>query len=63
VLDGVQRGSGLTNLADRLAAAGGTLVIDAEPGRGTSVTGRLSAGLHAHPTGEDACSPPGGGGS
>jgi signal transduction histidine kinase len=39
----VQRGSGLTNLADRLAALGGTLRIDSQPGHGTRVTGRLPA--------------------
>jgi signal transduction histidine kinase len=37
----VQRGSGLTNLADRLEAVGGTLRIDSRPGDGTRVTGRV----------------------
>jgi signal transduction histidine kinase len=37
----VQRGSGLTNLADRLSAAGGTLHIDSSPGEGTRVSGRV----------------------
>jgi signal transduction histidine kinase len=39
----VRRGSGLTNLADRLAAVGGTLQIDSRPGHGTRVTGRVPA--------------------
>jgi signal transduction histidine kinase len=39
----VERGSGLTNLADRLAAVGGTLQIDAGPRRGTRVTGEIPA--------------------
>jgi signal transduction histidine kinase len=34
-------GSGLRNMTDRLAALGGTLVVDAAVGRGTTVTGRL----------------------
>jgi signal transduction histidine kinase len=34
-------GSGLQNMADRLAAAGGTLEIRSQPGEGTTVTGRL----------------------
>jgi signal transduction histidine kinase len=36
-------GSGLTNLADRMTAAGGTLEIDSAPGRGTRVIGELPA--------------------
>ena len=32
---------GLTNLADRLADVGGTLNIDANPGHGTHVRGRI----------------------
>ena len=39
-----ERGAGLTNLADRVAAVGGTLVIDARPGRGTRITGEIPAG-------------------
>jgi signal transduction histidine kinase len=35
----VKRGAGLTNLADRVAAVGGTLKIDARPGRGTRILG------------------------
>lgn len=34
-------GAGLQNMADRLAALGGTLDLESEPGRGTIVTGRL----------------------
>lgn len=37
----VTRGSGLTNLGDRVAVLGGRLDIDSEPGRGTTVTGRV----------------------
>jgi signal transduction histidine kinase len=34
-------GSGLQNMADRLAAIGGSLEIRSEPGRGTTVSGRI----------------------
>jgi signal transduction histidine kinase len=34
-------GSGLQNMADRLAAVGGTVDVDSAPGRGTTVTGRI----------------------
>jgi signal transduction histidine kinase len=37
----VERGRGLANLTDRLAAVGGTLTIDSRPGHGTRVTGRI----------------------
>jgi signal transduction histidine kinase len=37
----VARGVGLTNMIDRIDAAGGTLLIDAVPGRGTTVRGSL----------------------
>ena len=36
-----RKGSGLTNMADRLAALGGTIDIASRPGGGTTVTGRL----------------------
>lgn len=39
----IERGVGLTNLTDRLAAVGGTLRIDSAPGRGTCITGELPA--------------------
>jgi signal transduction histidine kinase len=39
----VERGAGLTNLADRIAAAGGKLRIDARRGSGTRVVGDLPA--------------------
>ena len=42
-LTAVERGAGLTNLADRVAAAGGTLTVDARPGRGTTITSELPA--------------------
>ena len=35
------RGSGLQGMADRLEAIGGSLVVRSQPGRGTSVTGRV----------------------
>jgi signal transduction histidine kinase len=35
------RGSGLQNMTDRLAALGGTIVIDSRPGAGTTVAGRI----------------------
>jgi signal transduction histidine kinase len=37
------RGSGLQNMADRLAALGGTVRVDSAPGRGTAVSGRIPA--------------------
>jgi signal transduction histidine kinase len=37
----VERGAGLINLADRVAAVGGTLTIDARPGDGTRITGDI----------------------
>jgi signal transduction histidine kinase len=39
----VNRGAGLTNLADRVAAVGGNLQIDARPGRGTRIAGEIPA--------------------
>jgi two-component system, NarL family, sensor kinase len=41
--DLVVRGSGLTNLEDRIASLGGTIRIDAGPGRGTRVVGEVPA--------------------
>jgi signal transduction histidine kinase len=38
----VQRGSGLTNMEDRLDALGGTLTITSSPGHGTMVLGSLA---------------------
>ncbi len=40
---GSGRGPGLTAVADRLEALGGTLIVEATPGGGTVVTGRLPA--------------------
>ena len=37
-------GTGLHGMADRLAAAGGTLAIRSAPGLGTTISGRLPAG-------------------
>jgi len=39
-----RHGSGLQGMSDRLAAHGGTLGISSQPGRGTTITGRLPAG-------------------
>jgi signal transduction histidine kinase len=41
-------GSGLQNMADRMAALGGVLEVRSTPGRGTIVSGRVPA--HARPT-------------
>jgi signal transduction histidine kinase len=38
---GLRAGSGLQGMADRLAAHGGTLDVRSEPGRGTTISGRL----------------------
>ena len=35
-------GSGLQNMADRLAALGGSIRIDSRPGAGTTVSGRIA---------------------
>jgi signal transduction histidine kinase len=37
-------GSGLQNMADRLAALGGTVEVESQPGRGTTVRGRIPTG-------------------
>ena len=42
-------GSGLQNMADRLAALGGTVEVESEPGRGTIVVGRVPVGSMTHP--------------
>ena len=39
--DAVERGTGLQGMADRLEAIGGELTIEAAPGRGTTVLGRV----------------------
>jgi signal transduction histidine kinase len=39
------RGSGLQNMADRLEALGGTLVVTSAPGDGTTVLGRVPAAV------------------
>ena len=36
-----KRGAGLTNMGDRLSALGGTLDLVSEPGRGTTIRGRI----------------------
>ena len=40
-LGSVERGNGLTNLADRIAAVGGTLTIDSASGAGTRITAHI----------------------
>jgi signal transduction histidine kinase len=40
-LEATPRGSGLTNMADRLSALGGELAVRSTPGGGTSVSGRI----------------------
>jgi signal transduction histidine kinase len=37
----IERGSGLTNMRDRLGAMGGSLRVESEPGRGTTVCGAI----------------------
>jgi signal transduction histidine kinase len=39
------RGSGLQNMADRLAALGGDLDVSSKPGEGTTVTGVVPAAV------------------
>jgi signal transduction histidine kinase len=38
------RGAGITNMADRLGAVGGTLEIRSTPGGGTEISGRVPVG-------------------
>ena len=40
---GMRHGSGLQGMSDRLAAHGGTLDVRSQPGRGTTIIGRLPA--------------------
>jgi signal transduction histidine kinase len=40
-LHAVERGAGLTNIADRIAAAGGTVTIDSAVGAGTRIRGQV----------------------
>jgi signal transduction histidine kinase len=44
------RGSGLAGLADRVAAAGGTLTVHSRTGQGTCLTAELPAGATPHRT-------------
>ncbi|MCA1833152.1 MAG: histidine kinase [Actinobacteria bacterium] len=39
----VKRGAGLENMGDRLAAAGGSLLIQSSPGKGTLLSGEIQA--------------------
>jgi signal transduction histidine kinase len=36
------KGAGLTNMADRIGAVGGTLAVRSTPGEGTTVLGRVT---------------------
>jgi signal transduction histidine kinase len=45
--DGDGSGSGLVGLRDRLAAVGGTLLVDSRPDAGTTLRGLLPVGAHA----------------
>jgi signal transduction histidine kinase len=38
---GAHRGHGFVNMGDRLGAIGGTITVDAAPGKGTRITGRI----------------------
>ena len=38
-----RRGAGMQNMADRIAASGGTLIVESRPGAGTTVHGRVPA--------------------
>ncbi len=40
-VDGTAKGSGLTNMADRLDALGGKVTVESSPGRGTELCGSL----------------------
>jgi signal transduction histidine kinase len=42
-------GAGLRNMADRLAALGGRLVVESAPGAGTTVTGHLPVARAGRP--------------
>lgn len=44
-LGAADRGTGLQGMADRLEAIGGELAIESAPGRGSSVRGRIPAGV------------------
>mgnify|MGYP006393216645 CR=1 FL=1 len=46
--DLVALGSGMTNMADRIEALNGTLVVTSAPGEGTTVSGRLPSRLRAN---------------
>ena len=39
----IEEGEGMQIMRDRMAALGGDLTIESEPGRGTTVVGRISA--------------------
>jgi signal transduction histidine kinase len=50
-------GSGLRGLADRVAAAGGSLTVTSPPGRGTIVAARLPAQPNGQPVPDPRLSP------
>ncbi len=41
---GAQRGHGFVNMSDRVGAFGGSVTVDAAPGRGTRIVGRIPLG-------------------
>ena len=45
--DAVEGGSGLQGMSDRLAAVGGVVEVRSQPGRGTTVVGRLRSSRRA----------------
>ena len=52
-----RHGSGLQGMSDRLAAHGGTLAVRSQPGRGTTITGRLPTSERTAAAGFPAASP------
>ena len=52
-----RHGSGLRGMSDRLAAHGGTLAVRSQPGRGTTITGRLPTSERTAAAGFPAASP------
>ena len=42
-----KKGAGLTNMADRLDALGGSLTVTSSPGGGTTISGTLSVDIAA----------------
>ena len=51
----MKRGSGLTNMADRLDALGGELQITSSPGTGTTISGSLERDVVVHRSASPVC--------